>query len=1103
MKKYLVTFCFAVLTGFPLWADTITVGGTALVNPTTYPATSGVFTYYGFLTTNYPSAGGNIVSTIGISSTNDMKKFPPVQVGFDLTGTNFEVIINNYDYANNFTTMPYFTVSDGVTTTIYTNVPYLGPSNTNTYSVPVTFSSGGTHAVRLSVKGNFGGVRVAAGNTISASSSSAKPNLLIVEGDSYTEGYNPTVLIFGYPSYWFDGWVWQLARLVPNTIAVPSSIGGSGFVSSNGGATPTFGQRVVADICSIYNAAVASGKYNQIFITASGSINDIGADTNTLYAAATNVYTILKNNCPQARVFFVGNWLGVGGRTTAQADDLAKDKVLSAAAATVGVPYMSPVLANIRNAGNYNVFFPPVITDSVHPTAAGYAIMAQWVNTNLSYTFGTNWDANSQQGGGILKYNLTVNNGSGSGSYTNGQIVSLTATNIFGSYFTNWSGATSTVANPGLATTTITMPAANIAVTANLVVIPTTASVNVTDYGAKGDAVRFAVQTTSNSAMVSVLGTNRFSSADIGKVIEVFRAGPWLRFSNNPAKPFVVTNQDTICLITNVTDGTNLWGSIPQGWTKQADCVVGSNNRLAFQAAIDFASANVSATNRNVTLNIPNGTYLIVGPKVLNPNYWMELFDTDFALSISTGGLTLSGESTNAVLLGCGAGMNHVFNDATVYGGYGHFNPLRGTLLQCLGPITNSQYPLVVQNLTFDGGVANALQAYSYFTIVEAGGDGWDTSHHAFMDRNPYNSLGAAKAQMHQLKIFTNCVFQHWRGEMMINVTGDAGGTNTFIDLANCTFFDGNASAINLYFGQHIHGCTFQDLVKVEEYYQSHATLPSVFENNVWTNIVGSAFSIVGSTINGNPPSYTFRNNQFYGVTGNNQFHFAPAENVLIVSNVFKGQAYGVVFSGIGVQPTDGTASIISNIVVICNQFNNSAAPILMDGYPVSSVLISNNTSAVSGAAFASLTGGWKTNILFTANTSAGWLDASRVQAGNYPVDASDNQLAPLWWDNGAYAPTNAISYGSGRSHKITKATAKFFLDDTQPALIPAGATLTILNSDATPAMIYASGKTFLTLSSGPTISLPPGQSVTCSWTNGFWRRISQTVSPTPPYLHQ
>src|SRR5580698_9051873 len=86
------------------------------------------------------------------------------------------------------------------------------------------------------------------------------------------------------------------------------------------------------------------------------------------------------------------------------------------------------------------------------------------------------------------------------------------------------------------------------------------ASLNVTDFGASPDAVQFYVNTVSNSTVVSVAGTNVFSSADVGKVIEVFRAGPWLTYSNwGP----VVTQQDTICLIANVSDGTNLTLTIP------------------------------------------------------------------------------------------------------------------------------------------------------------------------------------------------------------------------------------------------------------------------------------------------------------------------------------------------------------------------------------------------------------------------------------------------------------------------------------------------------------------------------------------------------------
>jgi hypothetical protein len=63
-------------------------------------------------------------------------------------------------------------------------------------------------------------------------------------------------------------------------------------------------------------------------------------------------------------------------------------------------------------------------------------------------------------------YTLTVANGSGSGSYTAGTSVTITAnTPPAGQSFLNWTGAT--VANPSASTTELTMPAAAATVTAN------------------------------------------------------------------------------------------------------------------------------------------------------------------------------------------------------------------------------------------------------------------------------------------------------------------------------------------------------------------------------------------------------------------------------------------------------------------------------------------------------------------------------------------------------------------------------------------------------------------------------------------------------------
>jgi len=66
----------------------------------------------------------------------------------------------------------------------------------------------------------------------------------------------------------------------------------------------------------------------------------------------------------------------------------------------------------------------------------------------------------------MTTYALTVVNGSGSGLYTAGTVVSISANPPpAGQSFVNWTGAT--VTNPNSASTTITMPAANTTVTAN------------------------------------------------------------------------------------------------------------------------------------------------------------------------------------------------------------------------------------------------------------------------------------------------------------------------------------------------------------------------------------------------------------------------------------------------------------------------------------------------------------------------------------------------------------------------------------------------------------------------------------------------------------
>lgn len=381
-------FCFSV------HADTITFGGETASSSITSPTLTGYgdskFTYYGFPTTNY---GTSFSYSAGISSTSELHKFPPQQLTFTLTGTNFEVYCLGYDPLSASDGQGItFTINDGTQTTSYTNA-WAGHAGITGYRyVMVNFGSNIIHNITMAISGGFGGINTGAGNSIAQRILSPKPNLLIIEGDSYTEGYNPTVqygYMNSYSSWWFDGWAWQLAQLVTNTICIPSGVSGTGYASG----PPTYFQRVIADICTTYTNAVASGKYNNIFVFPSGTINDESypeyIPTNSL-----NLYWTLKTNCPLAYVCVVGNWYGYGGSSSPSVGALANNMTLSNSAYLTGLPYFSPIAANLVNAGNYNTFFPPgSTTDSVHPGRVGYGIMANWVNTNLVNTFGTNWNA--------------------------------------------------------------------------------------------------------------------------------------------------------------------------------------------------------------------------------------------------------------------------------------------------------------------------------------------------------------------------------------------------------------------------------------------------------------------------------------------------------------------------------------------------------------------------------------------------------------------------------------------------------------------------------------------------------------------------------------
>jgi hypothetical protein len=68
---------------------------------------------------------------------------------------------------------------------------------------------------------------------------------------------------------------------------------------------------------------------------------------------------------------------------------------------------------------------------------------------------------------GVVKYTLTVNSGTGGGSYSSGQVVNITANApATGKVFDKWTGNTTGIVNINLSSTTITMSSANATITA-------------------------------------------------------------------------------------------------------------------------------------------------------------------------------------------------------------------------------------------------------------------------------------------------------------------------------------------------------------------------------------------------------------------------------------------------------------------------------------------------------------------------------------------------------------------------------------------------------------------------------------------------------------
>lgn len=640
---------------------------------------------------------------------------------------------------------------------------------------------------------------------------------------------------------------------------------------------------------------------------------------------------------------------------------------------------------------------------------------------------------------------------------------------------------------------------------------PTT--LNVTNYGAKGDAIQFYVNTASNSVLVTT--TNKFSAVDIGKTIEVFGVGK-KTYGNNSYG--VATNgwQDVIATVTNVVNATNLYLSVlPQDGatnyipsrTMAAWATMGTDNMLAISNCI-------AAAPTNAIIYFPRGTYLMM------PQRRSGGFDGYgyCAIAIRRGGLRFLGEDkTNTVLLSRGAWQSY-------FGYYGGDTPFRGFLFECVAPVTND-LPLIFENLTLDGGVQKGNLDVHGITANRVDGLGWDEQHSAYLTFDPGSFGGMAS-----LQVFTNISVVRWRGESFKSIDQT---TNSTIDIQGCTFADICATALNIYPRWNIRNNVFTNCWQITEYYQKFYRGTAYFCDNIitnsddlvaWTNrYIGNAVSINGGIWTASP--LIIQNNVLGNANGYGMHAFicTPAANVSFISNVIHCPEYSQVFS-IGTEGSQGT-DCNSNIVIAGNSIFSPGVLGMAFGLGVDGIqavydlTITNNYVKAPGGIQNLTIGNTMSKRIRFSNNNARDSGIAYIQTGvkgpnlvQYCYIETNNlyNVPPTYVDQ---VNTNTVSYASGPKVRLdfVKTGNIFILEDSTSNQIPAGASIQIDNTrNRWPINGWGSGDmsgnviVYPSQKSGVApMTLTNGASLNFYWTGSQWTTnqnwsTSQTQPPKP-----
>lgn len=219
--------------------------------------------------------------------------------------------------------------------------------------------------------------------------------------------------------------------------------------------------------------------------------------------------------------------------------------------------------------GNYTISSVPNGSYVLTPALANYTLSPATLNVTVN---SANLTGNNFAGTYTPLFPLTVVNGSGSGNYTAGTVVHISANPAAaGMAFTSWTGAT--VANSSVATTTLVMPAGATTVTANYGFIPG----------------------------VTARGDNP-SSEGIDKLTDGNLTTKWLDFSPTSWVNFaygapVIWNRYAI------TSGNDEPNRDPKNWTLK-----GSNDGTNWTLLDTRTNAAWSARNQTQTFDFTNST---------------------------------------------------------------------------------------------------------------------------------------------------------------------------------------------------------------------------------------------------------------------------------------------------------------------------------------------------------------------------------------------------------------------------------------------------------------------------------------------------------------